>query len=849
MFRNLQLGTRLTLIVTATVVTILTVITFFEINASDSALRNQTVTRFSTKSSEVINLINQEFQRIQGNARLFATAIGNVGDPNVSNELRQSVANYVSTGSDGLATRYSVLRPDGKVGVLTLENPLVTATYEWRVYSFASDIPNRNDVLEGRFYTPITTEQVSWFLQQETFYDEERQPSITVVAPFEQNGIVAGLVWVDIPREQFQRKITQLLNDEGLLADTNSGYAALVDETGNLVTIHNLSIRNYELQEDVREVVRNLRDTGMNDVAQRTDPITQQDSFMNVRTFASNNWRFLTILPISEIPVLPSGVLGPVVIISTIGVLMLVFIINYFTRNSVAEPLQRLGNAAQEIGAGDLRYFIPHRERHDEIGRLSGELENMRLSLEVSYDELSRWGRTLERRVVERTKELDVARESAQTSANELTAIYGESLVVVNESQLKPILDALTARIPALLRSTYSAVWLLNDERDRLQLVASNNRNQREGTVIKVGEGVAGQAVQQATPILVDDYKSYEYYMVLPGGGSEAPFERAIAVPLIYVGRPIGAIVVGRPAEAPVYTESDQRLLSLFANLVSPSVRNAQLFVRMNQAIDEAERANQVKTRFLASVTHELRTPLNLVINNMDFMRIGAFGVVNKEQHERLGQTVRSAEHLLYLINDLLDVSKIEAGEMQLFIQENDIATMLDDSIDNTVSFIDKIDGKANEVEFVVDIDDDLPKIPMDVRRIRQVLTNLLTNAVKFTERGTISLAVRRKADGIEFAVSDTGMGIPEDEAHKLFQAFERTDSAKASMIEGTGLGLPISRYLVEEHGGQLTFTSVVGEGTTFTFTLPYMQPSVTESQIIKRSDPNIAAILASKSQ
>jgi signal transduction histidine kinase/HAMP domain-containing protein len=849
MFRNLQIGTRLTLIVTATVIVILTVVTFFEINTSDTALRNQTVTRFSTKSSEVINLINQEFQRIQTSVRLFASAIGNMGDPNVSNELRQTVANYVASDTDELATRFSVLRPDGKVGVLTLANPLVPDAYEWRVYSFTNDIPNRNDPLEGRFYTPFATEQAAWFLQQETFYDEERQPSITIVAPFRQNNVIVGLVWIDIPRDQFQREITQLLNDEGLLADTNSGYAALVDETGNLITVHNLSVRNYALEPAVQSALQILRDTGVNEVAERVDPITQQESFMNVRTFTANNWKFLTILPESEIPVLPSGVLGPVFIISSIGVMILIFVINYFTRNAVAEPLQRLGNSAQEIGAGDFRYFIPHRERSDEIGRLADELENMRVSLETSYDELSRWGRTLERRVVERTKELDVARESAQTSANELTAIYGESLVVVNESQLKPILDALTGRIPALLRSTYSAVWLLNDERDRLQLVATNNPAQREGTVIQVGEGVAGQAVQQATPLLLDDYKAYEHSLTLPGFGSDAPFDRAMAVPLIYVGRPIGVIVVGRPAEAPSYTESDQRLLSLFANLVSPSVRNAQLFVRMNQAIDEAERANQVKTRFLASVTHELRTPLNLVINNMDFMRIGAFGAVNKEQHERLGQTVRSAEHLLYLINDLLDVSKIEAGEMQLFIQENDIATMLDDSIDNAVSFIDKIEGKADAVEFVVDLDEDLPKIPMDVRRIRQVLTNLLTNAIKFTEQGTVSLTVRRQNEGVEFAVSDTGMGIAPEEADKLFQAFERTDSAKASMIEGTGLGLPISRYLVEQHGGELTFTSVVGEGTTFRFTLPYTQLTVTDSQIIKRSDPNIAAMLASKTQ
>jgi signal transduction histidine kinase len=267
----------------------------------------------------------------------------------------------------------------------------------------------------------------------------------------------------------------------------------------------------------------------------------------------------------------------------------------------------------------------------------------------------------------------------------------------------------------------------------------------------------------------------------------------------------------------------------------------------MNNAIEDADRANQVKTRFLASVTHELRTPLNLVINNMDFMRVGAFGDINGEQKERLGQTVRSAEHLLYLINDLLDISKIEAGEMQLFIQDNDINTMLDDTIDNAVSFMEKIEGKMDAVELVMDLDDDLPKIPMDMRRIRQVLTNLLTNAIKFTDKGTVTLKVVKEEMGVEFSVTDTGMGIPEEEANKLFEAFERTRNAKESNIEGTGLGLPISKYLVEQHNGSLTFKSTFGVGTTFSFFLPYVQPTVSETKEMQRSDPSIAAMLTGK--
>lgn len=849
MFRNLQIGTRLILIVSVTFITVLAVITFIELRTSDAALRNQTTTRFSSKSTEVVTLINQEFQRIQGAARAFAGAVSEMGDPNASNDLREMLVNFVRRDDDTLATRFSVLRPDGKVGVLTLSNPLVPTATDWRIYSFASQVPDRNNRLQARFYKPLETGLTYWFVQQDTLYDLTRQASITIVTPYTLNGQPAGVVWIDVPRRQFQRQITELLNAEGLLADTNAGYALLLDENGQVVTTHNLSLRNNVLNIEQRATMLGVRETDLNAVSNQADPLRQQEGFLVARSFSINNWRFLTTLPVSEIPVLPSGVLGPIAIVSIIGVLGMIGVIIWFTQRTLVEPLRSLGNAAQEIGAGDFRYFIGHHERRDEIGRLAGELENMRVSLEGSYDELSRWGRTLEWRVVERTTELDVAREAAQSAANELTAVYNESLVVVNETQLKLILEALMTRLPVLLNSTYSAVWLLNDERDRLQLVATNNPEQREGTSIAVGEGIAGQAIVQGVPILLDDYSSYEHAIVVAGFGPDAPFERVVAVPLIYVGKPIGAVVIGRAADQPSYDEGDQRLLSLLANLVSPSVRNAQLFVRLRQAIEEAERANQVKTRFLASVTHELRTPLNLVINNMDFMQIGSFGPITTEQGERLGQTIRSAEHLLYLINDLLDVSKIEAGEMQMFIQDNDIQTMLDDCVDNTLSFIEKIEGKSDQVEFVMDVDEDLPRIPMDVRRVRQVLTNLLTNAVKFTEHGTVLLVVQKEENGITFIVKDTGMGIAPEEVDRLFTAFERTDSAKASMIEGTGLGLPISRYLVEQHNSELTFTSQIGVGTQFSFTLPYTQPTPADDQGVRRNDPSITAMLTSRGQ
>jgi signal transduction histidine kinase len=286
-----------------------------------------------------------------------------------------------------------------------------------------------------------------------------------------------------------------------------------------------------------------------------------------------------------------------------------------------------------------------------------------------------------------------------------------------------------------------------------------------------------------------------------------------------------------------MFDEDDQRLLMLFANLVSPVVRNAQLFVQREDAMRAAEQASEVKTRFLASVTHELRTPLNLIINNVDFMRAGSFGPVTDEQVRRLTQAIRSAEHLLYLINDLLDVSKIEAGEMQLVIQPADIYPVLEDALDAAVILL---ETKSPDIVLEAFIPPDLPLIPMDARRVRQILTNLLSNAIKFTLEGSIWLIVHRVSeDYIEFAVTDTGIGIPPDEMNKLFEAFERTQRAKQLGIEGTGLGLPISRYLVEAHGGEMRVETAVGKGSTFSFTLPLHQrePDGAEPSITALAD------------
>jgi signal transduction histidine kinase/HAMP domain-containing protein len=505
-------------------------------------------------------------------------------------------------------------------------------------------------------------------------------------------------------------------------------------------------------------------------------------------------------------------------IVAVSGVIAVIAVTRALAGSALASPLAELTQAAQEIGSGDMRYQIDHQGRTDEIGRLARALEDMKRNLAQSAEMLQTWSRTLENRVTERTLALDAAQKLAQNTANELRAVYNTSLAVSTEYDLTTILNKLTEQIPALLSSHYCGVWLLNGDRAHMRLVATTPEHHHIiGRLMPSDRGLAGTALQSRQPAVVDSYPNWDQrYWTDP----DPNLQRMIAVPLLVANEGIGAVVASRNFNLAPYGESEVRLLSLMAALVAPIIRNAQLIAQLDEAVKRAESASAVKTRFLASVTHELRTPLNLVINNMDFMRVGMFGQVTDEQREKLDQTIRSAEHLLYLINDLLDVSKIEAGEMNLFMQPTELYPLIEDALDATVAQL----GSRTKVALQLDLPESLPTIDADARRLRQILLNLLSNAVKFTREGEVRLRVSASADSVVFEVTDTGIGIAPEDQEQVFEMFHRTNQVRALGIEGTGLGLAISRYLAQAHGGSLTLQSQPGVGSTFTLTLPITQ-------------------------
>lgn len=821
---KMSISRRLILIVTSINIIVLLLISLIAISSNQRTLETQATRRFSEKNQQIANAMSAELDDVIETAISIRDELSGLTAYSQA-QMRSSIQDLIRQDDDVLIHRVSVYRPhtningesiDDSVVVFQISSPATGVIDETRTFTF----DNQQPAPDAGMFKPLESNQAGWFKQEVAYEDREGSGAVSLALPYAYADTSTGVIWIDIPQPIFDDLFLTQLNNVGLLSETMNGFAMLIDENGELLSVS--GERAHDITTDLAGEILSRLDSNrrVDYLYSINDPTTEQVDLVATDNLRATNWQIASVLPRADVPQ-PSGILAiQLGMIAIAGILALIIAITHFTDRAIIKPVMNLSRAAQEIGSGDMRYYIDYRDMEDEIGFLARAMDGMKSNIDHSYEELRAWSRMLEARVVERTKQLDDTRQEAESIANDLRAVYDESLTVVNEPELEPILDAFAHRILSLMSASYCAVWLLNDDKDKVRLVTNTHQPQTREFLLDANEGLVGQAMTQEAVIVIDDYTSYPYRVELPYD-DKVPYVRAMCAPLMFDGSPLGAVVVGRGETGTPFTETETRLLTLFSNLVSPAVRNAQLYDQREEARASAERANMVKTRFLASVTHELRTPLNLIINNMDFMRVGAFGDINDEQLSRLNQTVRSAEHLLYLINDLLDVSKIDAGEMQLFFQPSDVHTIIEDCVDSTYAFMEKLEDKADKVQLVLDVDEDLPRIPIDSRRIRQVLTNLLSNAVKFTPEGDVTLTVKKQEDHLFFAVKDTGIGIPPEEFAVLFEAFERTTQAKEQNIEGTGLGLPISQFLVQQHGGEIEVESSVGEGTTFSFSLP----------------------------
>jgi signal transduction histidine kinase len=295
----------------------------------------------------------------------------------------------------------------------------------------------------------------------------------------------------------------------------------------------------------------------------------------------------------------------------------------------------------------------------------------------------------------------------------------------------------------------------------------------------------------------------------------ESGIRAILAVPMVYEGRLIGCLGVTRnhPGDFPSDTIE---LLGTFATQSALAIQNARLFREIEDKSRQLETASQHKSEFLANMSHELRTPLNAIIGFSEVLSERMFGELNEKQEEYSKDIHASGQHLLSLINDILDLSKIEAGRMELELSDFHLPTALD----NALTLV-RERAARRSITLQTSVDERLGQMQADERKVRQVVLNLLSNAIKFTpEGGRIDVTAMPRDGFVEVSVRDTGVGIAPEDQEAVFEEFRQVGTADKK-VEGTGLGLTLCRKFVELHGGKIWVKSQVGVGSTFTFTLP----------------------------
>ncbi|HSH99731.1 MAG TPA: GAF domain-containing protein [Reyranella sp.] len=289
----------------------------------------------------------------------------------------------------------------------------------------------------------------------------------------------------------------------------------------------------------------------------------------------------------------------------------------------------------------------------------------------------------------------------------------------------------------------------------------------------------------------------------------------AVAAPMLREGIPIGSILLRKPEPGP-FSPRQIELLEAFAAQAVIAIENVRLFTEIQEKSRQLEIASQHKSQFLANMSHELRTPLNAIIGYTEMMADGLYGDVPQKAAGVLERVQSNGRHLLGLINDVLDLSKIEAGQLSLAVEEYSVPDMVSTVMAATESL-----ARAKGLALEQALTPGLPKGRGDARRLSQVLLNLVGNAIKFTDQGKVEIRARRDGEFFELAVVDTGFGIAPEDQKRIFDEFQQVDNTSTRKKGGTGLGLSISRKIVELHGGSITVDSEIGKGSSFKVTVP----------------------------
>jgi signal transduction histidine kinase len=420
--------------------------------------------------------------------------------------------------------------------------------------------------------------------------------------------------------------------------------------------------------------------------------------------------------------------------------------------------------------------------------------------------------------------ELQARTQELTRSVEQLTALGDVGRAVSSSLDLDTVLTTIVGRAIQLSGTDGGTIFEYVEATEEFVARATLNADEGQSALLRStrlrrGEGAVGQMAVTREPFqILDIAAAGAYESRLRGAMLAAGTRSVLAIPLLHEDRLVGGLVVTRntPGE---FTTAVVEMLRTFASQSALAIQNARLFREIEEKSRQLEVASQHKSEFLANMSHELRTPLNAIIGFSEVLTDRMFGELNEKQDEYLKDIYASGTHLLSLINDILDLSKIEAGRMELELSDFHLPTALDSAL----TLVRERAGRRN-MTLQMSIDEGLGEIQGDERKIRQVVLNLLSNAIKFTpEGGRIEIAAVPKDGSVEVSVSDTGIGIAPEDQEKVFEEFRQVGTADKK-AEGTGLGLTLCRKFIELHRGKIWVKSQVGVGSTFTFTIPVRQ-------------------------
>jgi signal transduction histidine kinase/CheY-like chemotaxis protein/putative methionine-R-sulfoxide reductase with GAF domain len=408
--------------------------------------------------------------------------------------------------------------------------------------------------------------------------------------------------------------------------------------------------------------------------------------------------------------------------------------------------------------------------------------------------------------------------EQTQEALQQTQALYSASRRIVTATGLTELYQAVVDELGQWLQADQCRLVIFDSEKGCGEIKAEYRSTADVETLgIPMKDNPSYEILRDTKkPLVIEDVTEHPATHQVKEMFAKLGIKSVLLVPIVIRDELVGSVGLDAVGQKRVFTEDELNFCQIVVSQATIAIQNMRALKEQQEIAEQLREADKFKTQFLANMSHELRTPLNSIIGFSRVILKGIDGPLTELQTTDLAAIYNSGQHLLGIINNILDLSKIEAGKMELNFEEVELKQTIKGIMSAVVGLV-----KDKPIELEQQVPDDLPNIWADGTRVRQILLNLVSNAAKFTEEGKITVIASHDDEWVTMSVADTGIGIPQDKLTHIFQEFTQVDASSTRRAGGTGLGLPISRHFVEMHGGEITVESQEGVGTVFTFTLP----------------------------